>query len=185
MTSILGSEQISVYFDTFLRLRQFSQDSSSVSGNFSSSKYLLRHSSKVTLFKFSGLTRFTVPIVCRLCDLVWLLRLYDLCYCVDSSPSGRDNMSSVSYLYFGFWHERQVMQSPTIPWNISVMIDWSRSSSAYFTALKYSFLSTLVWSVFTNLCSIGWSNLGAVFTSSFRPSNRQERNSCTSYCSLV
>ena len=155
ITSILGSEQISVYFETFLLLRQLSHERSSVSGNFSSSKNLLRHSSNVTLFKLSVFIRFMVPMVYRLYDLVWLLRLYDLCCCVDSSPRGKDKMSSVSYLYFGFWHDRQVMQSPTMPWNISVIIDWSRSSKDYFTALKYSFLSTRVWSVLTNRCSIG------------------------------
>ena len=117
MTRILGSKNISVCLDTFLRFRQLSQESSSVSGNFSSSKNLFKHSSNVTLFRFSfaGLVRLIAPAAVKLWDLWALRRLKDLYYCLDSSPSGNDNINSVSYLYLGFWHDKHVMQSPTIP----------------------------------------------------------------------
>ena len=146
MTRIFGSEYISVCFETFRRLRQLSQESSSVSGSLSSSKNLLRHWSNVTLFKFSGLGRFMIdpaaPPAIKLWDLCALLRLMTRFYWLDSSPRGSERISSVSYLCFGLLQERHVMQSPMIPWNISVIMDLSRSSSDCFTARKYSFLST-------------------------------------------
>ena len=96
---------------------------------------------------------------------------------------GSDKISSVSNLYLGFLQFLHVIQSPTMPWYMSVTIDLSLSSNYRLISLKYLSLSILDWSLSTILVSMGFPNLPAILISSSKLSRRQLRNSCTSCCS--